>query len=219
MIDYDKLYIDRKYDQRGNFVIVLVDGEYIRKYLDEEFTNFGQHYRQRYIPENEFWIDEATDPSERVFFIDHLLVENRLMSEGDSYDFALKAADVVEKRERRRSDVSIKPRLGSNSYKSKLVKIKQYEFGNPAVWIVDGKKVRDIFNIDFVEGGHDLVYNFIPKGEIWIDNVNYESDNFCFILAHEEYERKLMADGMEYHNAHSLASKHEHELRMEEQNE
>jgi hypothetical protein len=26
--------------------------------MDEEFTNFGQHYRYPYIPKNELWIDQ-----------------------------------------------------------------------------------------------------------------------------------------------------------------
>ena len=39
----------------------VVDGEYIRTYVDEEFTNFGQHYRFPYIPENEFWLDRENE--------------------------------------------------------------------------------------------------------------------------------------------------------------
>ncbi len=38
------------------------------------------------------------------------------------------------------------------------------------VWIVDGEAVRDLFFIDFTEGGYDKVYPFIPSGEIWIDD-------------------------------------------------
>ena len=42
--------------------------------LDEEFTNFGQHYRFNCIPENEFWLENEATPDERRFFIDHLLL-------------------------------------------------------------------------------------------------------------------------------------------------
>jgi hypothetical protein len=217
MIDYNKLYVDRNHDERGNFMVVLVDGSYVRKNIDEEFTNFGQHYQQRYIPETEFWIDENTDPSEHVFFIDHMLVENRLMSEGESYDDALKAADEVERRERRRSDVSTKPRLGINA-NAYLVKLNMWHQLTKDVgldvWIVNGKLVRDIFDVDFVEGGHDLVYNFIPKGEVWIEADIVSYDERYFVLFHEAYERFLMELGYSYVSAHCRASRAEHDCRI-----
>jgi hypothetical protein len=49
-------YIE-KVDERGNLQVWIVDGAYIRSHIDEEFTNFGQHYRYPYIPVNELWID------------------------------------------------------------------------------------------------------------------------------------------------------------------
>ena len=70
-----------KIDQRGNLAIWLVDGGYIRGHMDEEFTNFGQHYSFSYIPKDEFWIEKETKTDEQRFFIDHLLVEHRLMSQ------------------------------------------------------------------------------------------------------------------------------------------
>ena len=42
-------YIE-KIDQRGDLLVWIVDGSYIRGHIDEEFTNFGQHYRFTYIP-------------------------------------------------------------------------------------------------------------------------------------------------------------------------
>ena len=38
---------------RGDLQIWVVDGGYIRGHIDEEFTNYGQHYRFTYIPTNE----------------------------------------------------------------------------------------------------------------------------------------------------------------------
>ncbi|MDO8491967.1 MAG: hypothetical protein Q7T04_08150 [Dehalococcoidia bacterium] len=52
----------RKADERNAIQVWLVDGAYIRTRMDEEFTNFGQHYRFKYIPQNEFWIDSEADP-------------------------------------------------------------------------------------------------------------------------------------------------------------
>ena len=62
-------------DRRGDLRIWVVDGSYIRGHIDEEFTNFGQHFRFSYIPENELWLDQEAHPDERKFFIDHLLME------------------------------------------------------------------------------------------------------------------------------------------------
>ena len=36
-------YIE-KLDEHGNLQVWIVDGAYIRSQIDEEFTNFGQHY-------------------------------------------------------------------------------------------------------------------------------------------------------------------------------
>jgi hypothetical protein len=63
---------------------------------DEEFTNFGQHYRFRFIPTHEFWIDHEHGLGEQRIFIDHLLVEHRLMAGGMPYDQALGKADAVK---------------------------------------------------------------------------------------------------------------------------
>ena len=79
----------RKDDARGDFQVWIVDGPYIRGHIDEEFTNFGQHYRYPYIPDNEFWIDQEAEHDERAFFIDHLLVEHEMMAKGVSYEEAI----------------------------------------------------------------------------------------------------------------------------------
>src|SRR5512136_1352851 len=91
---------------RGDYQVWIVDGAYVRGHIDEEFTNFGQHYRYPYIPEMELWIDQEAQHDERSFFIEHLLVEHELMAHGASYADALAAGDRAERRERRRaSDV------------------------------------------------------------------------------------------------------------------
>jgi hypothetical protein len=95
-------YIE-KIDQRGDFLVWIVNGSYIRGHIDEEFTNFGQHYRFTYIPLKEFWIDKEAQHDERQFSIDHLLIEHNLMSKGIPYDKALPQADNRERIERRRA--------------------------------------------------------------------------------------------------------------------
>ncbi len=39
-----KLPYIQKVEARGNLQVWIVDGSYIRGHVDEEFTNFGQHY-------------------------------------------------------------------------------------------------------------------------------------------------------------------------------
>src|SRR5512136_2281424 len=93
----------KKIDERGNLQVWIVDGSYIRTHIDEEFTNFGHHYSFSYIPKNEFWIDQEAKNDERRFFIEHLLVEHRLMEKGVPYDRALEEADKAEHKERSRA--------------------------------------------------------------------------------------------------------------------
>jgi hypothetical protein len=80
----------------SKFRVWLVDGRFIRTRIDEEFTNFGQHFRFRFIPRNEFWIDHLHAPGEEHFYIDHLLVENRLMAGGMDYTHAHRSSSHIE---------------------------------------------------------------------------------------------------------------------------
>jgi hypothetical protein len=93
----------KKVGQRGRISIWIVDGTYVRTHIDEKFTNYGQHYRFPTIPEDEFWLDKEGKPDEQKFFIDHLLVEHRLMARGMPYDDALDAADKAELAERKKA--------------------------------------------------------------------------------------------------------------------
>jgi hypothetical protein len=207
-------YIE-KIDERGNLKIWIVDGSYVRGNIDEEFTNFGQHYRYDYIPEDELWIDREAEHDERQFFIDHLLVEKRLMANGKSYAEALVEADRVEKKERRRAgDITRLIKHGKELPDGKQVHErlwKKLESGLN-VWIVNGRLVRSVFDIDFTEGGHDYVYEFVPENEVWIDDAIVEPER-GYILLHELHERNLMAHGWIYNKAHAESSRLEYHCR------
>lgn len=72
---------------------------------------------------------------------------------------------------------------------------------NFEVWIVDGVMIRkNIFN-EFVYGGNEQRYPFVPQGEIWIDN-SITAEEFETTLVHEINERNLMSKGMTYFDAH-----------------
>jgi len=183
--------------------------------MDEEFTNFGQHYRYPYIPEKEFWIDKETKHDEREFFIEHLLVEHDLMEKGASYSDALTQADRVERKERRRAgDVGKITHQGKELLDAAKVHEtlwKRLENGI-SVWVVNGRLVRSAFDTDFTAGGHDHVYEFIPEGEVWIDDAIEEKER-GFVLLHELHERKRMAEGLPYSKADTESSRLEFHCR------
>lgn len=93
----------QKIGERGRISVWVVDGTYVRTHIDEEFTNYGQHYSFQRIPKDEFWLDEEAQDDEQKFFIDHLLVEHRLMEKGVPYDDALESADRKEMAERKKA--------------------------------------------------------------------------------------------------------------------
>jgi hypothetical protein len=204
-----------KVDERGDLQVWIVDGAYIRTHIDEEFTNFGQHYAFPYIPKNEFWIDREASQNERQFYIDHLLVEHRLMAKGVPYDQALEKADQSERKERRRAgDLSRLTHHGRELPAGKDVHDrlwKKLENG-VSVWIVNGRLVRSVFDIDFTEGGHDYVYEFVPENEVWIDDDIVESER-GYVLLHELHERNRMAKGWPYNKAHAESSRLEYHCR------
>lgn len=196
----------------GDTSVWVVDGPYVRKSVDEKFTNFGQHYRFPFIPYDEFWLDEEETPGEAAYFIAHLDVERRLMMGGMDYAYAVEHADAVEQAERNRS-----PRLqqalallqeGHTAelmgmiHKQRLDAYSEYV----SVWVVDGELVRGLFFVDFTEGGHDRVYDFVPPNELWLDD-DVRPDERLFILLHEMHERGLMLRGWTYDNAHTAASR------------
>jgi hypothetical protein len=204
-----------KVAERGDLAVWVVDGSYVRGHVDEEFTNFGQHYRYKYIPVNELWIDREGDSDEQRFFIDHLLVEHRLMAHGLPYEKALEQADRAERAERRRAgDVK---RLTAGGTKlpdgaqvhERLWKKLESGIG---VWIVNGRLVRSVFDIDFTAGGHDYVYEFVPENEVWIDDDIQEAER-GYVLLHELHERNRMVGGWPYSKAHAESSHVEYHCR------
>jgi len=81
------------------------------------------------------------------------------------------------------------------------------------VWIVDGGVIREKIFGEFIYGGNDERYTFIPKLEIWIDN-SISAKEFETTLIHEIRERNLMkVYGMSYSDAHDSALAIELQLR------
>ena len=210
-----KLPYVEKIEERGDLAVWVVDGTYIRGNIDEEFTNYGQHYRFSFIPDNELWLDREGASDEREFFIDHLLVEHRLMKKGVPYGIALEKADRAERKERRLSgDLTHVIKRGENLPDAAKVHVRLWKKleNNISVWIVSGRLVRSVFDIDFTEGGHDYVYEFVPENEVWIDD-DVEEVERAYVLVHELHERNRMKAGLTYNQAHAEASRLEYRCR------
>lgn len=193
--------------EKGDIDTWIVDGDFIRTNIDEEFCNFGHHFCFNFIPEFEFWIDRELSPDEMDFFIDHMLVSWKLMRKGCSFDLAEERAGSKERSERIKAGDLDKITSGSGEIEPAQVhlKILGKAKGNLGVWLVDGRLVRSGFFIDFTEGGHDLVYRFVPRNEVWIDN-DLSEDERSYVILHELNERDLMLKGLSYSEAHAKSS-------------
>lgn len=81
------------------------------------------------------------------------------------------------------------------------------------VYRVDGEHVRNEIDVDFSLGGHGYVYDYIPKDEIWVDDVKSQTD-FDKIVLHESVERTTMKEkDIDYESAHKMANRVESEAR------
>ena len=212
-----KPYI-KKYGKVSGFKIYLVDGKYIRSNMNEEFTNCGQHYQFKFIPKDELWLDREAKKGEKKFYINSMIRIERFLREEMSHENALRKANSYEIAEREKSKL-MKKEIQLKKYPNKLMKsihkklLREYSNRHIKIWIVSGEEVRDLFFIDFTEGGHGYVYNFIPKDEVWIDD-DLEKSEIKFVLLHELHERRLMKDKkMDYNTAHFRSSHIEYSCR------
>lgn len=84
------------------------------------------------------------------------------------------------------------------------------------VYLVDGERIRDEIDVDFVNGGNAAVYpSYIPHDEIWIDDAQHPLDRTATAL-HELVERDLMLHhGRSYDSAHDLANVYERAFRRQ----
>ncbi|MBU0650143.1 hypothetical protein KKG63_03030 [Patescibacteria group bacterium] len=211
----EKPYL-RKLEELEEFEVWEVDGMYVRNNLNREFTNFGQHYRFPFIPKHQFWIDKENSPCETAYYVSHMLIEWHLMDQGTAYDVAIEKADKHEQRERKKSALlkQIKKDLArcKQQIPDKVYIKKLADSEAPRIWLVNGELVRDLYFIDFTEGGHHFVYDFVPYNEVWLDNDLTPAERE-FVLLHELHERYLMFKGWDYDRAHNSSSYIEYQCR------
>lgn len=205
--DHDPKIYKKKIESREGCDIWLVDGGVVRATLDENFVEYDHHAHFSFIPKGELWIDTEMPEQDRHFFIDRMCKELELMKEGLSYHDAAHQADSFEKKERQGGARVKKILAGART--EILAKIKEKKLDEwsdvVSVWLVNGTLVRDIYLVAYGEGGHDLVYPFIPKNEIWIES-SLPPHERKFIVLHELHERYLMQEGSDYEHAHQGAT-------------
>lgn len=196
-----KVYIKKIGDFHG-YSVWYVNGYWIRNNLDKDFPNYGVHRTFVFIPKNEIWIDyESGTRKEAGYYVDMFLAMDKAYSEGKTHEEAIEIANIVEKTERGKSAMvkklkKLKLRRDVLKRIHKKLLFKKYT-NNLKIWQVRGDYVRDLFDVDFNQGGHAKVYNFIPKNEVWIDDDVYKKE-IPYTLVHELHERALMEKGWEY---------------------
>ena len=121
MPEHKKYYLE-DLGTHDSYHVWLVNGEKIRKELNENFVEYDSHYHLPFIPKDEFWIDSETVPSERKYFIEHLLKETEYIESGLSPDEATRKADLFEKKERMHSK-RVRRILDTLSHKELVEKI------------------------------------------------------------------------------------------------
>ncbi len=85
---------------------------------------------------------------------------------------------------------------------------------NKKIWIVDGLIIRREIYPEFLYGGNNERYPFVPKNEIWIDHA-ISAEEYSYTLAHELHERDLMAtQGISYSDAHDSSLAFERRIRI-----
>jgi predicted double-glycine peptidase len=171
----------------------------------EEFSPSLQHGKsapQPYIPKNEIWIDRAFK-KETPFLLRVRRAEKKLRSRAGRGRLSEKK--LLEVRAALERQFATPGRVPPFVIRSK-------KMGTLTVRSVRGEIIRRHVDPWFVFGGHDLVYDYVPKNEVWID-ARQDPRDVPFTFFHELHERKSMARGLDYPHAHALASEAERVLR------
>jgi hypothetical protein len=198
----------KKLAQRGKVGIWLVDGAWLRTNMEQEWDNFGHHYSDTFIPENEIWLDQQAQPDEQQFFITHALLERRLLARGVDEETARQKANEAEIAARKKAGDLRKLRRDGHLANPEAMHVVLWKklTNGISVWIIDGRLTRSVFDVEFTAGGHDHVYEWIPQKEVWLDDDLGDAER-PYVLLHELHERNLMEQGMDYDHAHEKASK------------
>jgi hypothetical protein len=185
---------------------------------DEEFGNFATNGEfPDLIPRGEIWVSEKLVPREGVFFVANALTRLARRDAGAT-DKAYTDGIETERQLRERitglafRDGKPHAKVPPEIYLEEYITLPDPR-GPVVVWLIRGDLARDYYKTDYTQGGHDYVYPWVPKGEIWVED-GADRHELPFIVCHEYLERRLMRDaGLDYDGAHVTCSGIEFGLR------
>ena len=148
-----------------------------------------------YIPEGEVWVDRRFRREKSFLFKVH------------EFEYAKRDWKYAKTR------AELKKRLCRKGTPPNFV-VRRRQYRGVTILYVRGDIVRQWIDPAFIFGGHDLVYRYIPEGEVWID-IRQDPREIPFTLAHELCERELMSRGWYYRDAHQRATEVELKLRQQ----
>jgi|SRR3989344_3140217 len=180
-------------DPTTNKTIRFVDGFKIRNMLDDDFgiihgfSDTISHYVPKfYIPKDEVWIDHThKDEPNFLLKVENLSIPSMLTIYSEIRSYIKKelclpppVPDFVQARKQKEDMVIV---------------------------TIEGDIVRKYLDPEFILGGHALVYDYIPPGEIWLEH-KINPEEISYILLHEEVELAHMKEGKKYEIAHEYAT-------------
>lgn len=167
--------------------VKYINGFKIRNTTDPDFVGHSTRDYDINIPKGEIWVEDYLKP-EIELILNLVKWERKFFSKNKSFQ---------ELR-------SFMKDLASKNGSPPPFRLRSEKRGRSKIFYVDGSIVRKYLDPYFFSGGHGLVYDYIPKNEVWIDDRNYKEDQ-SFVVVHELFERQLMARGRDYHSAHDFA--------------
>ncbi len=207
---YYKVYLGKRQGQP----IWIVDGEKVARFVYPAFVMGGNDQRYRFNPPHDIWIDNRIGVEELEYTIAHELIERKFMAEqGLSYNNAHQHGLDLELKMRLSDERKANKR--GKDMTDEIAQVYRMPFkkiGKLRVWIVDGPLVRKTLHPDFCFSTHDLMNEYIPENEIWLDSA-MSSEHTYFALYHALEERRQMEKGMKASSAYEIAL----EKRIQEQ--
>src|SRR3989338_8617367 len=200
----------QKNAKRGRRPPRVVNGYHIRTFFPDfgvvesslSPDKFGNHLLPP-IPEGEIWFDKQFRKERRF-----LLAVHRFEYENRHRDY----------------HTEVRPKLKEKFIKKgppPKVVVRSSRRGRLMIRYVRCDLVRCYYDPAFIFGGHYKVYDYIPHNEVWLDNLQDPREK-KFTLLHELEELWLMEGtegkkGLNYDDAHTIATRLELEARRAEQ--
>jgi len=178
--------------------VKIVNGFKIRNTFEIDFGVFADNFNTPFVKPGEIWLDKA-----------FLAEKKKILGEYKKSRYLIKKYGYEKAKKMMRFKVAKGFKI--DSIKIKLIK-KQRKL---KIYLVEGKKTREILDPNFQFGGHHLIYNYIPINEVWLDNTVIPKER-KYVLVHELYELNLMKKGKSYNNAHDYANAAEKEARRKD---